>query len=110
MARDLNEKQMAFAREYVHDFNATQAAIRAGYSKKTAGSLGFDLLKKAEIQQEISAIIEKAKQNTEVTVERVLAELSAIAFVDPAELFNDDGSLKPLSQIPNESHLDEFLQ
>ncbi|MBK9446194.1 MAG: terminase small subunit [Betaproteobacteria bacterium] len=48
-ATNLNPKQRQFIAEYLIDFNATQAAIRAGYSKKTAGSQGFDLLKKPEI-------------------------------------------------------------
>ena len=103
MPRELNQKQKAFIREYVKDFNATQAAIRAGYSKKTAGSQSFDLMQKPEIQDEIAEAVKNASESAEVTVERVLKELSAIAFVDPADIFNDDGTLKPLSQIPEQA-------
>ncbi|RID91195.1 terminase small subunit [Gemmobacter lutimaris] len=51
--RPLNDKQRAFAKEYLIDLNATQAAIRAGYSERTAGQIGYELLKKPEIQAEI---------------------------------------------------------
>ncbi len=47
----LNDKQRRFVGEYLIDLNATQAAIRAGYSEKTAGQQAFDLLKKPEIQE-----------------------------------------------------------
>lgn len=49
----LNDKQRRFVDEYLVDLNATQAAIRAGYSPKTAGSQAFDLLKKPEIHEYI---------------------------------------------------------
>ena len=49
-------KQLKFISEYTKDFNATQAAIRAGYSPKTAYSIGQELLKKAEIQQAMQEI------------------------------------------------------
>lgn len=61
----LNDKQMAFVREYLVDFNATQAAIRAGYSKKTAGSQAHDLLKKPEIQACLKEFREKAAEQTQ---------------------------------------------
>ena len=60
----INDKQTAFVREYLVDFNATQAAIRAGYSKRTAGSQAHDLLKKPEIQ---AALGEGQKRLAEVT-------------------------------------------
>ena len=50
---NLTDKNWAFVLEYVKDWNATQAAIRAGYSEDTAGSIGHELLKKPEIQQSI---------------------------------------------------------
>ena len=62
--KGLNDKQAAFVREYLVDFNATQAAIRAGYSKRTAGSQAHDLLKKPEIQ---AALSEGQKRLAEVT-------------------------------------------
>lgn len=78
----LNEKQRRFVDEYLIDLNATQAAIRAGYSEKTAGSQGFDLLKKPEIQESIAAAMKAREQRTEITQDKVLAELAKIGFAD----------------------------
>ena len=60
----MTDKQSAFVREYLVDFNATQAAIRAGYSSKTAGSQAHDLLKKPEIQACLAEFRQKAAEKT----------------------------------------------
>lgn len=76
----LTPKQELFVLEYLVDFNATQAAIRAGYSKRSAGTEGGRLLQKDEIS---AAIAEKVKQRCnklEITAERVLQELALIGF------------------------------
>lgn len=78
----LNEKQRRFVDEYLIDLNATQAAIRSGYSEKTAGSQAFDLLKKPEIQQAIAERMKEREKRTEITQDRVLAELAKIGFAD----------------------------
>lgn len=79
---ELNEKQAAFCREYVVDLNATQAAIRAGYSPKRADSQGPRLLGHVGIQAEIQRLITERQQRTQVTADRVVQELAAIAFAD----------------------------
>lgn len=71
----LNDKQLAFVREYLVDFNATQAAIRAGYSRKTAGSQGHDLLKKPEVQAALNEFRSKAAQETETDIRWVRQRL-----------------------------------
>lgn len=76
----LNEKQKRFALEYLIDRNATQAAIRAGYSAKTAHAQGHKLLKKAEIKEFISKKNAKASEKLEITRERVLEEMAKLAF------------------------------
>lgn len=68
----LNPKQTAFVREYLKDLNATQAAIRAGYSAKTAGSQGFDLLKKPEISELVAKHQKGLEEKALVTKEEVL--------------------------------------
>lgn len=80
--RKLNEKQERFCLEYLADLNATQAAIRAGYSRKTAGAIGNKLLKKVEIQVKVSELQQERAKRTEVTVDRVVEELAKIAFAD----------------------------
>lgn len=83
---ELTPKQRLFVAEYLKDLNATQAAIRAGYSEKTAGAMGHELLKKPEIQEVIAAAADKRAEKLEITAERVLAEIAAMAFYDPADL------------------------
>ena len=80
--KKLNERQKRFVQEYLVDLNATQAAIRAGYSEKTAGSQAFELLKKPEIQEAIRKAQAKLSERTGITQERVLAEYAKIAFAD----------------------------
>ena len=98
----LNERQRQFAREYLKDLNATQAAIRAGYSKKTAGQSGERLLKHVEIAPIIQKNMDKRVERTEITSDRVLKELFRLATVDIAEAFNEDGTLKPIHEIPED--------
>ena len=74
----LTDKQQAFVLEYLKDFNATQAAIRAGYSVDTAGAIGHENLKKPEIRQQIDRHFE----DMGLTADRILAEQMALAFSD----------------------------
>ena len=82
---ELNERQQKFVSEYLVDLNATQAAIRAGYSKKTAYSLGQRLLKKVEIQAAIEEARADQQKRTEITQDMVLAELAKVAFANGAD-------------------------
>lgn len=75
----LNDKQLRFAQEYTVDLNATQAAIRAGYSAKTAYSQGQRLLKKDEIQDAIREANRKRSEATGITAEWVLTGIAEIA-------------------------------
>lgn len=71
----LNAKQERFANEYIVDLNATQAAIRAGYSAKTAGQQGFDLLKHPEIVALIETLKANRSERVNVTQDYVLSNL-----------------------------------
>jgi len=88
VAGKLNDRQQLFAKEYLVDLNATQAAIRAGYSEKTAYSIGQRLLKKVEIVAAIQARRAVMSEKLEITQERVLQELAAIAFADVSDYVN----------------------
>jgi len=83
---ELTPKQALFIREYLVDLNATQAAIRAGYSEKTAYSQGQRLLKDVEIAAAVQGAMDKRGERTEITADRVLKELWDIATADPNEL------------------------
>lgn len=92
----LTDKQERFVQEYLVDLNATQAAIRAGYSEHTARSQGQRLLTKVDIQAAIQARQAELREKTEITQERVLDELSAIAFAVGTDysIINEDGEVE----------------
>lgn len=85
-ARKLSPKQAAFVAEYLIDLNATQAAIRAGYSEKTAYRIGSELLQKTSVREAIEKGRAKRTERTEITADRVVTELAKIAFADPRDL------------------------
>ena len=71
----LNEKQKQFCNEYIIDFNGTQAAIRAGYSEKTANRIASELLSKLDIQEYLKELIERRNERTKITQDEVVADI-----------------------------------
>lgn len=102
----LTDKQKRFVDEYLVDLNATAAAKRAGYSEKTAYSMGQRLLKKVEIQAAIQKRQAKLRGKLEITQERVLEELAAIAFANGTDFatitHNGLVRLTPTDEVPEE--------
>lgn len=97
---ELNDRQIKFCEEYVScAFNATEAAINAGYSKKTARSIASELLTKPNISAKISQLLDHKNKTIELTKERVLEEIAKIAFSDIKNAFNEDGTLKPIHMM-----------
>ena len=84
----LTPKQQLFVEEYLVDLNATQAAIRAGYSEKSAFIIGAENLRKPKIAATIQQAMEKRSERTTVTQDRVVKELARIAFVDPTQVID----------------------
>ncbi|MER8797204.1 terminase small subunit [Mesorhizobium sp. M0984] len=82
----LTPKQERFVTEYLIDLNATQAAVRAGYSERTANQQGPRLLENADVQAAIDNAKGDRSERTQVEAERVLKEIAAMAFYDPADL------------------------
>ncbi|MVW80189.1 terminase small subunit [Bordetella sp. 02P26C-1] len=82
----LNNKQRRFVEEYLVDLNATQAAIRAGYSPKTAGQIGDENLKKPQIAAAVQEAQAERSKRTEITQDMVLRELAKIGFSDIRKL------------------------
>lgn len=78
----LTAKQRRFVEEYLVDLNATQAAIRAGYSEKTARQVGAENLTKPDIAAAVAEAQAALSEKTGITAERVLAELVRIGFAD----------------------------
>lgn len=79
-------QRKAFVDEYLIDFNATQAAIRAGYSPNNANSTGSKLIRNPEIREELDKRLRDRIKRTEITADLVLTELLAIATADPKHL------------------------
>ena len=78
----MTPKQARFVDEYLIDLNATQAAIRAGYSAKTAESMASRLLRNVKVQESISKRMKDREKRTEITQDMVLRELAKIGFAD----------------------------
>lgn len=96
----LGEKRGRFVEEYLHDLNATQAAIRAGYSQKTAYSQGQRLLKDVEVSAAIAEAKTARSTRTRVDADWLLRRLADEAEADVADLYDENGSLRPVQNWP----------
>lgn len=106
MMRKLTAKQKLFSDEYLIDLNGTRA-YKAAYTRvksdKTAAVNASKLLRKANVSNYIQKAMDKRARRTEITQDRVLKEYGRIAFLNPKELFNDDGTLKPISDLSDDA-------
>ena len=93
MARKLTDKQKKFIEEYLIDLNATQSAIRAGYSPKTANEQGARLLANVSIQEAISKAMAERSRRTGINQDRIVQELARIAFVKITDVVDPDGEI-----------------
>ena len=98
----MNAKQQRFVDEYLVDLNATQAAIRAGYSERTAQEQGSRLLSNAMVAAAVVKAMEAREQRSHITQDRVLRELARIAFFDIRRLYREDGSLKAPHELDDD--------
>lgn len=104
--RKLTSRQQRFVEEYLVDLNGTQAAIRAGYSKRTADRMSYENLRKPEVAKAIKELKAIHSKNTGVTSEQVIAELKKIAFADTVEFCEWDGDktkIKPSKELSPEA-------
>lgn len=99
----ITAKQQRFVDEYLIDLNATQAAIRAGYSRKTANRIAAENLTKPVIANLIAKRQQDRSVRTKITQDRVLQEYARIAFFDPRKLFDDDGNPKNITEIDDDT-------
>lgn len=95
----LTNKQKLFIKEYLVDLNATQAAIRSGYSEDSAKAIGYENLTKPHIQEAISNELKKRTSNIDITNERVLNEICKLAFFNIKDLYREDGTLKEINEL-----------
>ena len=99
----LNAKQKRFIDEYLVDSNATEAAIRAGYAKKTARQQGSRLLSHVDIQAEIKKRREGVSRLADVQLADVVLQLSRMALFDPRKMYDEGGNPLPIQELPDEA-------
>jgi phage terminase small subunit len=98
----LTPKRRAFIDEYLIDFNATRAAVRAGYGARSAHTIGSRLLKLPAVKAALDAAIAARAERTRVTADRVIAEYARLAFADMRRYaeWNADGiKLRPHTSL-----------
>lgn len=94
MAGKLTKRQQLFIDEYLIDLNATQAAIRAGYSAKTADQQGSRMLANVKVQQAVAEAMAARSKRTGVNQDRVVLELAKLAFVKMTDLVDSHGRIR----------------
>lgn len=97
--RDLNPQQQCFVDEYSAHFDGKRAAIAAGYSEKSAMSLASQLLKNPKVAKAIQENLEEFGENNLLLKQKIINELSLIAFNDHADFYNEHGALKPIREL-----------
>lgn len=97
---NLTPKQQRFVDEYLIDLNATQAAIRADYSEKTARSIGQRLLTNVDIQNAISDANQNRQQRTAIDADYVLRRLVEIDQMDVLDIMDNEYNFKPIGDWP----------
>ncbi|AWQ85228.1 terminase small subunit [Pseudomonas aeruginosa] len=96
----LTKKQRLFVDEYLIDLNATQAAIRAGYSTRRATEIGYQLLQRPEVAQAIQFAMAERSKRTEVEADYVIRRLREIDEMDVLDILEDDGSFRSIRDWP----------
>ena len=100
--RKLTDKQKRFCEEYVIDLNGSQAAIRAGYTEKSARVTAAKMLTNANIEGYISQLKQKHSESTDISAERVLKEYASLGFANAADFYEPNGEAKPINELTKE--------
>lgn len=98
--KKMTPKQAQFVKEYAVDLNATQAAIRAGFSEKSAHHIGAQLLAKTHIKSAILEVRKERSDATGINAAWLLKRLADEATADVADLYDDEGNLLPVKDWP----------
>lgn len=97
----MTPKQQRFVEEYLKDLNATQAAIRAGYSENTARKIGQENLTKPDIAAAVAEAKQERSERTQIDADWLLRHLGEEAIADVADLYDEHtGALKPVHKWP----------
>lgn len=98
----LTAKQEKFCAEYIIDKNATAAAARAGYSKKTADKQGWELLQNPKVKARIEELLHEAMIRCELSADMVIKELQAMAFFSIRDFVDEGNTIKDLTTLSRE--------
>lgn len=96
---DLTPKHALFVEEYLKDFNATQAAIRVGYSERRAMQTGHDLVRKREISEAIETRKAELMEKSKMTLEKWVRLVTALALYDPRKMFDQFSNLREIPEM-----------
>ncbi|EJB8497994.1 terminase small subunit [Acinetobacter baumannii] len=97
---NLTPKQQRFVEEYLIDLNATQAAIRAGYSEKSAQEIGAENLSKPMVAKAIQEALQERKERVQIDADYVLKRLVEIDQMDVLDIMDDQMKILPLRDWP----------
>ncbi|URC15369.1 terminase small subunit [Paraglaciecola Antarctic JLT virus 2] len=98
----LTAKREMFCMEYIVDLNATQAAIRSGYSEKSANRIASQMLSKLDVQQRITELKALRVESVSLDAKYVLNRLVEIDSLDVIDILQEDGTMKNISDWPKE--------
>lgn len=99
-SKKLDSRQRRFCEEYLKDLNGTDAAIRAGYSKRSASSIAYQLMQKSQVLELIQALQEKRSERTAIDADYVLRRLADIDQLDIADILDGQGNALPIHEWP----------
>lgn len=100
---EITPKQERFCNEYLIDLNGTQAAIRAGYSPKTANEQAVRLLAKVSVKNFLQIKQNQLANKTQITLEMVLEGYRRLAFYDARKFYDEEGNLKQITDLDDET-------
>ena len=98
--RPLSARQQAFVEEYLVDLNAPQAAMRAGYSRSYPVQIAWKLMRNTAVRDAIDTAKEQRSRRTQIHADWLLSRLAEEALADIADLYDENGGLKPVDQWP----------
>jgi len=100
-----NERHQMFVEHYSASFNAQEAALSAGFSKKGAKQQGYSLLKREDVQGALRERMVNKFNSTRMEADEVINMLTSMATVDPLDVYDDNGNVRPLKDIPKAARL-----
>jgi phage terminase small subunit len=103
LEEELTAKQVRLCQEFMVDLNGQEAAIRAGYEPENAKVIASQTFAKPYVKAYLRELKNQTAKVLQISREKVLTTLSAMAFFDPANFYDENGNLKPIQDLDNET-------